>query len=80
MATQETFWVAEDGTQFATQSQALAYELRKQVLAVADQLESIVVQPDGSIDADAINTLVGTFQTTVAASAATLNTAIQANA
>ena len=80
MATQETFWVAEDGTQFATQSQALAYELRKKVLAVADQLESIVVQADGSIDADAINTLVGTFQTTVAASAATLNTAIQANA
>jgi len=78
MAEQKTFWVAADGTQFKTQAEALAWEMRKSVSALWQALDSYRIDAEGNLDAESINGLVAAFQKNAAVSTETLSTTIAA--
>jgi len=78
MPEQVTFWVAADGTQFRTQAEALAWEMKAAVRALSNALEGIAIDDTGTLDAATINGLVSDFAGRAATSTATLATAISA--
>ena len=78
MATQAEVWIANDGSYWTTESQALAYEMKLFLINLGKSAQAIQVDATGKIDEAGMTALANVAASSITINAATLSTAISA--